>query len=775
MGRGRRLALAGISVIAIVAAGGSVAASAGSSPGRAFPATQPAAGQGVEAKVNALLAKMTTEEKLQQLQLLSDGQVTDADAKAGRRRGVQPGRPGEDQPPAARRGGAVPAAHPDPVRLRHDPRLPDGLPDPARRGQLVRPGVAAADDTVGARETATVGIKQVYSPDGRRLARAALGPDLRGRRRGPVPRTRSSRPPGSRATRAADYAARTRSWPASSTSPPTGSPRAAVTTTPPTCPSSGCATSTCRRSRPRSTPVPTPRCARSTRSTACPGCANPTPRPRSSSSEWGFDGFIESDYTAVAELRACPPVQPDEGPCGHGVAADGPAAAALALNAGTDSEMVSTNIRDYGKQLLADGKISMARVDDAVRRILRVKFRAGLFDHPYVDVSQGREPRSCAPDDRGRRARGRGPVDGAAEERRRHAAARPDQEDRGDRPARRRPARHARPVVGPGPGRGRRQRLHRHQGAEPGHDVHPGLHAARTSSRRTTRDDDVCGSDRGFAPRSAAARKADQVVLALGETREMSGEAAARSDIDLPGQQQELIDAIKATGKPFVVVLFNGRPLTLGAVVASRAGDPRGLVPGRRGRQRGRGRRCSARSTRAASCRSRSRGVLGQVPIYYNHEPTGRPCDATQKYNSRYRDLPTCDAAVPVRLRAQLHDVRRSRTCAWTGPRSGRRRHGARARSTCTNTGKVRRRRGRAALPARPGREHLPAGPPAARVPARHAGARARRGRSRSPLDKSDFGFYDNSGKFVVEPGEIDVYAGDSRRPPTMTKSFTVR
>src|SRR5437588_288252 len=115
--------------------------------------------------------------------------------------------------------------------------------------------------------------------------------------------------------------------------------------------------------------------------------------------------------------------------------------------------MTSTLIRDFGAQLLAQGRISMARLNDAVRRILRVKFRAG-----------------------------------------------PD-----------------------------------------------------------------------FDQAVAAARAADQVVLALGESREMSGEAASRTTIDLPGDQQQLIDAIRATGKPFVVVLFNGRPLTLQRVAASSA------------------------------------------------------------------------------------------------------------------------------------------------------------------------------------------------------------
>jgi beta-glucosidase len=92
-----------------------------------------------------------------------------------------------------------------------------------------------------------------------------------------------------------------------------------------------------------------------------PGCANHESETDVLKRAWGFDGFVESDYTAVAELRACPPKNPGTPPCGHGVAADGPNAAQAALNAGTDSEMVSTNIRDFGKQLLAQHRIAMAR------------------------------------------------------------------------------------------------------------------------------------------------------------------------------------------------------------------------------------------------------------------------------------------------------------------------------------------------------------------------------------------------------------------------------
>src|SRR3954451_25361187 len=96
--------------------------------------------------------------------------------------------------------------------------------------------------------------------------------------------------------------------------------------------------------------------------------------------QWGLDGFIESDYTAVAELRACPPLNPTTGPCGHGIAEDGAEAAEKALNAGTASEMVSQEFRRHGPALVRSGRESMRPIDDAVRPIRRVDFRAGPFD-----------------------------------------------------------------------------------------------------------------------------------------------------------------------------------------------------------------------------------------------------------------------------------------------------------------------------------------------------------------------------------------------------------
>jgi beta-glucosidase len=283
-------------------------------------------------------------------------------------------------------------------------------------------------------------------------------------------------------------------------------------------------------------------------------------------------------------------------------------------------------------------------------------------------------------------------------------------------------------------------------------------------------NDDVCGSTSGFAAAVATAKAADQVVLALGENREMSGEAAARSTLDLPGYQQQLIDAIKATGKPFAVVLFNGRPLTLGSVAQSSPAILEAWFPGVQ----------AGNSVADVLFGKVNPGgklpvsfpqVLGQVPIYYNHEPTGRPCDVTQKYTSRYRDLPTCAPLYEFGygLSYTTFSVGNLRLDRTSLSRGG----SVKASVDVTNTGTV---RGDDVV-------QLYLHDPVASI---SQPVRRLRGFERVTLapgatrtitftvDKSDFGFYDNRGRFVVEPGEIDLYAGDSSAA-TLMRSFTVR
>jgi beta-glucosidase len=711
---------------------------------------------------------MTADEKLQQLQLLSDGQITDADARAG--------------------VGSV-FSLTDPAKINHfqqiavkESRLHIPIlfaydtihgyrtifPIPLGAASSFDPSVATADDTIAARETATVGIKQIYSPmvdvshEPRwgRIAEAAgedpyLGSAFAAAR--------------VKAAQGADYSAPDKVVASVKHFAAYGQPEGGREYN----------TTDMSEQRLRNLYLPpfkaavdagadTAMCSFNAIS-GVPGCANHETETDILKGEWGFDGFVESDYTAVAELRACPPKTPDSGPCGHGVAADGPDAAQLALNAGTDSEMVSTNIRDYGKQLLAQGRISMSRIDDAVRRILRVKFRAGLFDHPFVDQAKATDPSSfLTAGDRAaaRSAAGKSMVllknDGGAlplDPSKSVAVIGPLGNDQHD-------------MLGPWWGQGR---------DADAVSVFDGIKAQNPNTTFTegctildkdppdNTPADECGSDTGFPAAVAAAKAADQVVLALGESRGQSGEAAARSEIDLPGRQQELIDAIKATGKPFVVVLFNGRPLTLAKVDASSPAILEAWFPG-----------VEAGNAVADVLFGKVNPggklpvsfprVLGQIPIYYNHEPTGRPCDPTFKWNSRYRDLAACDPLYSFGFglsytKFTVTNLRLSRPSVS--------KHGSVTASVdVANTG------------ARKGDDvvQLYIHDPVASIsqPVRRLRGFQRvtlaPGDKRTvsfTLDKSDFGFYDNRGRFVVEPGRIDVYAGDSSTAG-LEQSFTV-
>jgi beta-glucosidase len=711
---------------------------------------------------------MTTEEKLQQVQLLSDGQITDADAKAGV-------------------GGVFSLV--DPAKINHyqhvaveQSRLHIPIlfaydtihgyrtifPVPLGAASSFDPRVARTDASIGARESATVGIKQVYSPMLDVSHEPRWGRIVEGNGEDPylgsvmgVARVKGDQ--------GSNYAARDKVVSSPKHYVAYGQPEGGRDYN----------TTDMSEQRLRNLYLPPFKAAidAGADTVMCsfnaingvPGCANHYTETDILKKEWGFDGFIESDYTAVSETRACPGVMPAGGPCGHGTAADGPQAGANALMAGTDSEMVSTNIRDYGAQLLSQGRISMARLDDAVRRILRVKFRAGLFQHPYVDQAKATDPASfLTASDRAaaRKAAGESmvllknsagtlPLDPTKST----AVIGPLGNDKHD-------------MLGPWWGQG--------------HDadavsVYDGIKAQNPNTTFTqgcTINDvdppnntpaDECGSNAGFDAAVTAANNAQQVVLALGESRGMSGEAASRSVIDLPGKQQELIDRIKATGKPFVVVLFNGRPLTLSEVDASSPAILEAWFPGVEagnavadvvfGKVNPGGKLPVSFPQR-----------LGQVPIYYNHEPTGRPCDVTQKYVSRYRDLRSCDPLYPFGygLSYTTFTVSNFQLNKTSISRSGT----VKASMTVTNTGTV----------AGDDVAQLYLHDPVASI---SQPVRRLRGFQRVTLapgasttvtfkiDRSDFGFYDNTGKFVVEPGQIDLYAGDSSTA-SLSRSFTV-
>jgi beta-glucosidase len=769
MRRFRFRASIGVPVLALVlAAAGGVMAATQSSDEQALQPTRQSADQAIESKVSDLLSKMTLEEKLEQIQLLPDFMVTEDEVRKGL--------------------GSVLSVT-DPKRIRELQRIAveesrlkipilfafDTIhgfrtifPIPLGAGASFDPQVAFNDHKYGARESAVVGLKQTYAP----MVDVSHEP-----RWGRISEAAGEDPYLNSVLGAARVKAiQGRDYSASDKL--VASPKHFVAYGQP---ESGRDYNTTDMSeqRLRNLYLPPFKAAidAGADTVMCsfnaingvPGCGNDYTMNRILKGEWGFDGFVEGDWTAVAELRACPPKLPDTGPCGHGVAADGPAAAALALNAGVDSEMTSTLIRDFGQQLLAQDRISMRRIDDAVRRILRVKFRAGLFEHPYAPVAPDKaEAEMLRPDAvaAARKAASRSmvllqnkggvlPLDPS----KKTAVIGPLANNQHD-------------MLGPWWGAGRDTDavtvLDGIKQQSPGATYAEGCKLSNTEPPTT--DPEGCGSDAGFAEAVAVAKAADQVVLALGETREMSGEAAARSTLDLPGRQEELIQAIKATGKPFAVVLFNGRPLTLEGVVDDAPAILDAWFPGVQAGpavadvvfgQVNPGGKLPVSFPRR----------LGQVPIYYNHEPTGRPCDPEQKYVSRHRDIPSCSPLFEFGhgLSYTTFDVSNLQLSSSTVSKNG----SLRASVTVTNTG---RRKGDEVV-------QLYLHDPVASIsqPVRRLRGFERvtldPGKSRSvtfTLDKSDFGFYDNRGKFTVEPGQIDVYAGNSSSA-SMTQSFTVR
>ncbi|HWK30055.1 MAG TPA: beta-glucosidase BglX [Solirubrobacter sp.] len=750
--RGRVSALAVAFASAAAIGAGGVMAAGGSDDEAALGVRR--GDRNVERRVDDLLRRMTLQEKLQQLTLLSDGQMKEDPSQA--RQGV--GGVFSETDPAL-----IDAYQHDAVehsRL-HIPILfafdtihgfRTVFPTPLATASSFDPGVAATDHRIGAFESAAVGIKQIYSPMvdvsheprwGRIVEGGGEDPYLNGvlaaaRVQGAQGRDYSA--PDKVVTSVKHFAAY-------------GQPESGRDYN----------TTDMSETRLRNVYLPpfkaaidagadTVMCSFNAIS-GVPGCANPHTETEILKGEWGFDGFVESDYTAVQEL------------INHGVAADGADAAALALNAGTDSEMVSTNYRDAGPQLVSSRRVSLRRIDDAVRRILRVKFRAGLFEHPYVDVAAA-PGKMLLPENRA-----------AA----RSAASRSVVLLKNDGPVLPFSAAKATAVIGPlgdsghdmlGPWWGR------------GDDadavsLYAGLKAQSSATTFTAgctmshNDlDDPAGECASVdtAAVTAAANAADQVVVAVGETREMGGEAESRSSLDLPGRQQDIIDAVKATGKPFAVVLFNSRPLTLGRVADA---SPAILEAWFGGVEAGNGVADVLFGTVNPGGKlpvSFPRSV-GQVPISYDHEPTGRPCDATSKYNSRHRDIPSCAPLYPFGYGLSYTTFKVDNLRLSSGSMSAR--GSVRAAVDVTNTGTVagddvaqlyihdpvasisqpvRRLRGFQRVTLRPGQKTTVTW----------------------TLDASDVGFYDNRGKFVVEPGVIEVYAGDTS-DTTLEQTFNVR
>jgi beta-glucosidase len=352
--------------------------------------------------------------------------------------------------------------------------------------------------------------------------------------------------------------------------------------------------------------------------------------------DWKFRGFVVSDYESVSEL------------INHGVAASEADAARIALTAGVDMEMISKTYPDTLKQQVEQGTVLRKVVDEAVRRVLRVKFEKGLFDHPFTDeslyhtaylqsdalaLSREAAAESCVllKDENGalplspsrRKIALIGPLADAAQE-----------------------------LVGPWHSRAHADDLTSLAEAmrnAAGSDfeisvargcalVEPGVVKVPRNITDFQPLKEHSTSPSEISDAVSLAKSSDVVVLAVGEPLDWSGEDGSRSDLGLPGMQQPLFDALAATGKPVVVVLFNGRPLAIPEIQQKAAAILEAWFPGTQGAN-GVADILFGKADPSGRLTTTFPRAVGQVPFYYNHYNTGRP--GFGEYKGNYVDIPT--------------------------------------------------------------------------------------------------------------------------------------
>lgn len=355
--------------------------------------------------------------------------------------------------------------------------------------------------------------------------------------------------------------------------------------------------------------------------------------------QWGFKGFVVSDYTSISEM------------INHGIG-DLQAVSARALAAGLDMDMVAEGFLNTTKKSLAEGKVTQKQIDDACRRILEAKYALGLFTDPYRYMDETRPAKEILTADTRAAAR-----DIAA-----HSLVllKNDQQTL--------PLQKKGTIALVGPlGDSRRNMLGTWsvsgdytksvsllegiknvagsnvniiyaKGANISDDS---LLVKRANALGVEIETDAKSPTELINEAVAAAAKADVIVAALGEAADMTGEASSRSDISIPESQENLLKALVQTGKPVVLVLFNGRPLTLtwedkhvpaildAWFAGTEAGNAIADVL------------FGSYNPSGKITASFPRNV-GQIPVYYNHKNTGRPFHGEDfaKFKSDYLDVP---------------------------------------------------------------------------------------------------------------------------------------
>lgn len=335
--------------------------------------------------------------------------------------------------------------------------------------------------------------------------------------------------------------------------------------------------------------------------------------------EWHFDGFVVSDWAAISELQQ------------HGVAADLREAAAKAFNAGVDMDMQSMAYGRYLAGLVRSGVVSRARLDAAVAAVLTAKYRLGLFDDPYRYCDEAREKATLLRPDF---------LAAARDMARRSCVLLKNEHD-------------VLPLatdhltvglIGPLADAPLDQ-LGAWDAVGDWHDtvtVRAALQKIYGDRLRFAPGCATTGNDRsGFAAAVRVAKESDVVIAALGESASQSGEAASRTSLDLSGPQVALLKAVHAAGKPIVLLLMAGRPLTIGDVEPLVAAIVVGWHPGTMGGP-GIADVLTGAYDPAGHLPVTWPRSVGQIPIFYDHMNSGRPepISLTDRYYSHYLDSP---------------------------------------------------------------------------------------------------------------------------------------
>ena len=339
--------------------------------------------------------------------------------------------------------------------------------------------------------------------------------------------------------------------------------------------------------------------------------------------EWGFNGFVVTDYTAINELVP------------HGFAEDEKHAAELAIKAGIDLDMMSGAYKSYLEKLVSEGKIDVDLINDACRRILTAKYKLGLFEDPYKYSDEDRENKTIYKAEYLEAAR--------------ESAAMSSVLLKNDDDAL--PLSKKETIALIGPLVKDKENIIGNWAAAGDRNgkaisIYDGIKSYLNDANILyARGCDIENDDKsGFSKAISKAKKADKIVLVMGENYHMSGEAASRTNINIPGVQTELIKALRkeVPNKQMILILMNGRPLDLSEEDSLTDAILETWFPGTSGGY-GVADVLFGKYNPSAKLPITFPRSVGQVPIYYNVKNTGRPIpldNPKEDYKSNYIDSP---------------------------------------------------------------------------------------------------------------------------------------